>query len=146
MSRALTAPVSTRIRSARVDFPWSIWAATTMFLIELGSVMSAPGLVHPTGARTVRWATNPLLESRAYGQYQVPEEAHPHEREGAPAQSGDGFRPEDAGSQVPRGAGVGRPRSGRDCVAVSLSCLRQGGCPGRDPQEQRGEPQVAPAP
>src|SRR5437867_12315057 len=125
MSRALTAPVSTRIRSARVDFPWSIWAATTMFLIELGSVTSTPGSVHPTGENAVRRASDPLLQSRTHGKYQVPEEAHPHEREGAPAQSGDGLRPEDAGSQVPRGAGVRRPHRRRDCVALSVPRLRQ---------------------
>src|SRR5258707_11580697 len=118
MSRALTAPVSTRIRSARVDFPWSIWAATTMFRIELGSVTSSPGLVHPTGVQTVRWPTNPLLESRAYGQYQVPEEAHPHEREGARAQPGDRLRPEDPGTQVPRSARIRRSCRGRVCVAL----------------------------
>src|SRR5439155_6236972 len=97
MSRSLTAPVSTRIRSARVDFPWSIWAATTIFRMELGSV--TVNVQHTGAFRAVRRPRSPLVQSRAYGKYQVPEEAHPHEREGTPAQSGDRVRIEDDRAQ-----------------------------------------------
>src|SRR5690242_11710236 len=102
MSRSLTAPVSTRIRSARVDFPWSIWAATTIFLMARGSV--TVNAQHTGAFRAVRRPRRPLVQSRAYGKHQVPEEAHPDQRESAPAQSRNRVGPEDVRAQVPRGA------------------------------------------
>src|SRR5437867_2524658 len=38
ISRACSAPVSSRKRSASVDFPWSIWAMMAKFLTRWGSI------------------------------------------------------------------------------------------------------------
>src|SRR5436309_1901866 len=40
MSRGSTAPQYSRMRSARVDFPWSIWAITLMLRMASGRVIA----------------------------------------------------------------------------------------------------------
>src|SRR5216117_809074 len=71
MSRAATAWVSSRIRSASVDFPWSMWATMQKFRRRLVSVTA--GLFSRDGGRpaaservlTGRSATIPLVDSLA---------------------------------------------------------------------------------
>src|SRR5436190_5423687 len=94
ISRASTAPVSSRMRSDSVDLPWSMWAMIEKFRMRARSmtwraagqggvkrcyrgVVAGPGpdnLVQPRQAST--WS-----ESTQHGEHQVSEEADQDERE-----------------------------------------------------------------
>src|SRR6185295_12739575 len=54
MSRPATVLVNTRMRSARVDFPWSMWA--TMQKFRILSIL----MMEPSGVRGTRSATPEL--------------------------------------------------------------------------------------
>src|SRR5579862_5684336 len=53
MSRASTAPVSSRIRSERVDLPWSTWATIARLRMRERSVMGAGTILPDAGGALV---------------------------------------------------------------------------------------------
>src|SRR4051812_18036025 len=83
--RGSTAPVTSRMRSASVDFPWSMWA-----MIEKLRMLSA-------GART-----RPMLGAPQPAAYQLPHLARLLEAEGEHDRDVDGHSGEDPGAEAHR--------------------------------------------
>src|SRR3954468_9526798 len=105
MSLGSTAPVSSRNRSASVDFPWSTWLMIAMARWDSsGSIV--PILTHRgIGSGTVPCYPDPVPDRNdgsrdAHGEHQEPDQAEPPERAAAHAQQGRALRAQD-----PRQAG-----------------------------------------
>src|SRR5438105_4742228 len=103
MSRGSTAPVSSRTRSARVLFPWSMWAMIARFRIDARedtsmrqrevwteTALRAPILTKLRSSRVLLTSVLP------YGEHQEPDQAQPSERAPSRPQQGDALGGEDA--------------------------------------------------
>src|SRR6187200_2580930 len=132
MSRAATAPVSSRSRSASVDFPWSMWATMQKLRIRSGGVMS-----RSEGSSVRLSYEGPLVDSPAHGEHQVPDQAHQDQRAPPRAQQGRALRPQDGGEEGAHGGG--RLHAG---APGGIPGARQGGLRGSAPQADGGPAQV----
>src|SRR3954470_24060498 len=148
MSRAATAPVSSRRRSASVDFPWSMWAMMQKLRISSGGVTGTELRgVSGTKACVAGWEGSsvrlsyegPLVDSLADGQHQVPDQAQQDQRAPPRAQQGRALRAQDGGEE-------GAHRGGRLLAGAprGLPRARQGGLGGSAPQAD-GRPTQVPA-
>src|SRR5882757_4358924 len=132
MSRASTAPVYSRMRSARVDFPWSMWAITLMLRMASGRVIACT---------LTCWLSPPELRSSyTHGQHQESEEAQPAERPPPRAQQGRAVGAEDAPQERRQVRSRGRRGHGRPRAAGGQGA-RHGRRQGDHPQEPGGQPQ-----
>src|SRR5687768_16041037 len=88
MSRGSTASQYSRIRSARVDLPWSMCAITETLRMASGRVIAS--------TLTSKLPSSELWSLQRHGQHQEPEEAHSPQRPAPGTEQGGLFGAEDA--------------------------------------------------